>query len=78
VRNGGLVSNGLEWTRARCWLRARYGSKAIKEMRQPIGTGGIWGAVVYKGDEEIQVEFQRAGTRRWALLKETPKGESGR
>ena len=64
------MSYGLEWSRARRWLRGRYGVEAIKEMYPPIGSGGTWIAVVYKGGKEMKVEFQRLGLRRWTLLKE--------
>jgi len=69
------VSHGLEWSRARRFLRGRYGAGAIKQMYRPIVVGGTWLAVVYQEGKKTRVEFQRTGTRNWTILKEMSKGE---
>ena len=66
------MGESLEWNRARCFLRGRYGGgRAIRGMRS---AGDTWLAEVEQNGVILRVKFQRTGHRRWTILSEE-KGE---
>jgi len=67
----------VEWSRARCFIRNRYGGgDTIKEMIPPLGITGTWTARIVQGKRILKVDFERGkGLRQWAILREVLEDE---